>query len=144
MQGYSRVHARTMSYCFHCFVYNFRLDRKNIAKHTAHTIVSWPDPKHCLMIHISELMLLIRWSANILTIIKREIVKLKNLSPLGCVNIIAKMNLIVDSPWYNSSRLYLNHTISNTFNSEVSECVSLSVPRGYPAILDFRQKKAIA
>ena len=33
---------------------------KNIVSHTAHTIVSWPNPKQWLMIHTSDLMMIIR------------------------------------------------------------------------------------
>ena len=33
---------------------------KNIVRHTAHTIVSWPNPKQWLMIHTSGLMMIIR------------------------------------------------------------------------------------
>ena len=46
------------------FVY---LLHKKIARHTVHTILSWPNPKRCLMIHISALMRIhaITWSTNI-------------------------------------------------------------------------------
>ena len=37
----------------HCY-------NKNIVRHTAHTIVSWPNPKQWLMIHTSGLMMIIR------------------------------------------------------------------------------------
>ena len=33
---------------------------KNIVRHTAHAIVSWPNPKQWLMIHTSGLMMMIR------------------------------------------------------------------------------------
>ena len=33
---------------------------KNIVRHTAHTIVSWPNPKQWLMINTSGLMMIIR------------------------------------------------------------------------------------
>ena len=33
---------------------------KNIVRHTAHTIVSWPIPKQWLTIHTSDLMMIIR------------------------------------------------------------------------------------
>ena len=45
----------------------------NIARHTAHTIVSWPIPKHLLMIHISNLMVMMEWITSISTIIKRQV-----------------------------------------------------------------------
>ena len=37
---------------------------KNIVRHTAHTIVSWPNPKQWLMIHTSGLMMMIRSSTH--------------------------------------------------------------------------------
>ena len=33
---------------------------KNIEKHTAHTIVSWPNPKQWVIVHTSDLMMIIR------------------------------------------------------------------------------------
>ena len=36
------------------------VNHKNIVRHTAHTIVSWPNPKQWLMIHTSGLMMIIR------------------------------------------------------------------------------------
>ena len=38
---------------------------KNIEKHTAHTIVSWPNPKQWVIVHTSDLMMMIRQSINI-------------------------------------------------------------------------------
>ena len=32
---------------------------KNLVRHTAHTIVSWPNPQQWLMIHPSDLMMII-------------------------------------------------------------------------------------
>ena len=37
---------------------------KNIVRHTAHTIVSWPNPKQWLMIHTSGLIMIIRLSTH--------------------------------------------------------------------------------
>ena len=37
---------------------------KNIVRHTAHTIVSWPNPKQWLMINTSGLMMIIRESTH--------------------------------------------------------------------------------
>ena len=37
---------------------------KNIVRYTAHTIVSWPNPKQWLMIHTSGLMMIIRQSTH--------------------------------------------------------------------------------
>ena len=39
---------------------------KNIKRHTAHTIVSWPNPKQWILVHTSDLMMIIRQS-NILS-----------------------------------------------------------------------------
>ena len=33
---------------------------KNIKRHTAHTIVSWPNPKQWIIVHTSDLMMIIR------------------------------------------------------------------------------------
>ena len=35
---------------------------KNIKRHTAHTIVSWPNPKQWIIVHTSDLMMIIRQS----------------------------------------------------------------------------------
>ena len=45
------------------------LRHTNIVRRTAHTIVSWAYPKQWLVIHISDLMMIIRFSPNILTVI---------------------------------------------------------------------------
>ena len=34
-------------------------DDKNIERHTAHTIVSWPNPKQWVTVHTSDLMMMI-------------------------------------------------------------------------------------
>ena len=57
---------------------------KNIDRHTAHTIVSWPCPKQGVIVHSSDLMM-IRQSIYILSIITREIGKLKTHSPIYCI-----------------------------------------------------------
>ena len=35
---------------------------KNIERHTAHTIVSWPNPKQWMIVHTSDLMMMIKQS----------------------------------------------------------------------------------
>ena len=50
---------------------------KNIERHTADTIVSWPNPKQWAIVHTSDLMMIIRQSIYILSIITREMGKLK-------------------------------------------------------------------
>ena len=54
---------------------------KNIERHTAHTIVSWPNTKQWIIVHTSDLMMIIRQSLSFLSIITREIGKLKPHSP---------------------------------------------------------------
>ena len=49
-----------------------RCSKKNIEKHTAHTIVSWPNPKQWVIVHTSDLMMIIRQSIYILSIITKE------------------------------------------------------------------------
>ena len=34
---------------------------KNIERHTAHTIVSWPNPKQWVIVHTSDLMMIMFW-----------------------------------------------------------------------------------
>ena len=36
--------------------------QKNIKRHTTHTIVSWPNPKQWIIVHTSDLMMIIRQS----------------------------------------------------------------------------------
>ena len=38
---------------------------KNIERHTAHTIVSWPNTKQCVIVHTYDLMMIIRQSIYI-------------------------------------------------------------------------------
>ena len=54
---------------------------KNIEWHTAHTIVSWPNPKQWVKVQTSDLMMIIRQSIYILSIIPSEMGKLKIHSP---------------------------------------------------------------
>ena len=58
---------------------------KNIERHTTHTIVSWPNPKQWVIVHTSALMMLIRQSMYILSIITKEMGKLKTHSPTYCI-----------------------------------------------------------
>ena len=53
-----------------------------IVRHTAHTIVSWYNPNQWLMVHTSDLMMVTRSNAHILTIIIKEIGNLKTHSPV--------------------------------------------------------------
>ena len=64
----------------------FYLDtQKNIERHTADTIVSLPNPKQWVIAHASDLMMIIRQSTYILSIITREMTKLKTYSPTYCI-----------------------------------------------------------
>ena len=54
---------------------------KNIERHTAETIVSWLNPKQWVTVLISDLMMIIRQSTYIISIITREMGKLKTYSP---------------------------------------------------------------
>ena len=46
---------------------------KNIERHTAHTIVSWHNPKQWVIVHTSDLMMMIRQSIYIISIITRGV-----------------------------------------------------------------------
>ena len=61
-------------------ILGLRPANKNIERHTAHTIVSWPNPKQGIMVHTSDLIM-IRQSIYILSVITREMGKLKTHSP---------------------------------------------------------------
>ena len=54
---------------------------KNIERHTVHTIVSWPNPKQWVIVHTSDLMMIIRQGIYILSIITRGMGKLKHTQP---------------------------------------------------------------
>ena len=58
---------------------------KNIEIHTTHTIVSWPNPKQWAIVHTSVLMMIIRQSIYIISIITREMGKLKTHIPTYCM-----------------------------------------------------------
>ena len=44
---------------------------KNIERYTADTIVSWPNPKQWVLVHTSDLMMIIRQSMYIISIITK-------------------------------------------------------------------------
>ena len=56
---------------------------KNIERHTAHTTVSWPNPKQWVIIH--TLMMMIRQSIYIISVITKEMGRLKAHSPIYCI-----------------------------------------------------------
>ena len=76
---------------------------KNIERHTTHTIVSWPNPKQWIIVHTSNLMMMIIQSMHILSIITKEMGKLKTHSPTYC---------IMDN-WENM--LNLTHTLDKLY-----------------------------
>ena len=77
---------------------------KNIERHTTHNIVSWPNPKQLwVIVHSSDLMMIIRQSIYILSIITREMGKLKTHSPTY---------YIIDN-WENM--LNLTHTLDKIY-----------------------------
>ena len=57
---------------------------KNTKRHTAHTIVPWPNPKQWVIVHTSDLMMIIRQSIYILPIISRKWVNWKH-NPTYCI-----------------------------------------------------------
>ena len=77
---------------------------KDTVRHTAHTIVSLPHPKQWVIVHTSDLMIIIRQSIYILSIITREVGKLKTHSPTYCV-----MDNWYDMPYPNQTldKIYL-------------------------------------
>ena len=54
---------------------------KNTKKHTAHTIVSWPNPKQWEIVHTSNLIMIIRQSIYILSIITRKWINWNHMAP---------------------------------------------------------------
>ena len=68
---------------------------KNIEKHTAHTIISWPNPKQWVIVHTSNLVMIIRQSICILSIITREMGKLKTQIPTYRIWITERICLIL-------------------------------------------------
>ena len=59
--------------------------QKKIERHTADTIVSWPNPKQWVIFHTSDSMKIIRQSIYIISIITRLMGKLKTYSPTYCI-----------------------------------------------------------
>ena len=57
----------------------------NIEIHTVHTSVSWPNHKQWVIVHTSDLMMIIKQSIYILSIITRGVGKLNTHSPTYCI-----------------------------------------------------------
>ena len=68
-----------------CVVNQQTSHAKNIERHTADTIASWPNSKQCVIVHTSDLIMIIRQSIYIISIITREMGKLKTYSPTYCI-----------------------------------------------------------
>ena len=88
---------------------------KNIERHTARTIVSWPNPKQWVILHTSDLMMIIRHRIYILSIITRDMGKLKTHGPTYC---------IMDNWEY---MLYLIHTLDKTYLTGILEVQCLQI-----------------
>ena len=76
---------------------------KNTERQTAHTIISWPNPKQWVIVHTSDLMMIIRQSICIRSIITREMGQLKTHSP----------TYFVMDNWDNMP--YLTHTLDKLY-----------------------------
>ena len=90
----------------HNAVLQMTYNHKNTERHTAHTIVSWPNPKQWATVHTSDLTMIVKQSIYILyilSIITREMSKLKTHSPTYC---------IMDK-WENMP--YLTHTLDKIY-----------------------------
>ena len=87
----------------------FHMLEPNIERHTAHTSVSWPNPKQLQMVHTSYLMMIIRYSAQIPTTIMREISKFNTHSSIYCMK----------DNWDN--RFNLRHTLDRMFLTGILE-----------------------
>ena len=68
-----------------CYQHDIRKEYKNIERHTADTIISWPYPKQWVRVHTSDLMMIIRQSIYILSVITTEMGKLKTYRPTYCI-----------------------------------------------------------
>ena len=77
---------------------------KKMERYPAYTIVSWPNPKQWVIVHTSDLMMIIRQSIYTFSIITRGMGKLKTHSPTYCImdNWVNMFNLT-----YTLDKLYL-------------------------------------
>ena len=97
------------------FLYYYLL-HKTTERHTAHTIVSWPNPKEWVIVHTSDSMMIIRQSICILSIITREMGQQKTHS-LTC---------FVMDKWENMP--YLTHTLDKLYLTGILwvQCLQIS------------------
>ena len=91
--------------------------RKNTKIRTAHTIVSWPNPKQRVIVHTSDSMMIIRQSTYVLSIITREMGQLKTHSP----------TCFVMDNWGNMP--YLTHTLDKLYLTGILwvQCLQISL-----------------
>ena len=92
-------HALTPLWRYSSALFRWMVSHKNTERHTAHTIVSLPNPKQWVIVHTSDSMMIIRQSIYIFSIITREMGQLKTHSPT-C--------FVIDN-WENMP--YLTHTL---------------------------------
>ena len=71
--------------CYHSLRPCANLTYKNIERHAAHIIVSRPNPQQWVIVHTSDLMMIIRQSNYLLPIITKKMGKLKTHSPTYCI-----------------------------------------------------------
>ena len=95
---------KDMVRCCQCalWVHNDCIRKIKNVGHTVHIIVSWPNPKQWVIVHTSDLMMIIKQSIYILSVITRGMDMLKTHSPTYCI-----MDCIMDN-WENM--LNLTHT----------------------------------
>ena len=105
--------------CLHStFVYFY----KNIEKHTAHTIVSWPNPKQWMIVHTSNLMMIIRQSIYIISIITREMGKLKTHSTIYCIIDNWENMPQFTAHWHTRQNISDRHFISSLSSDNFAQC----------------------
>ena len=94
-----------------------RAQYNNTERHTAHTIVSWPNPKQWIIVHTSDLMMIIRQSIYILSIITGEMGQPKTHSPAY---------FVMDN-WENMP--YLTHTLDKLYLTGILwvQCLQISL-----------------
>ena len=90
---------------------------KNTERHTAHTIVSWPNPEQWVIVHTSDSMMIMRQRIYILSTITRNMGQLKTHSP----------TCFVMDKWQNIP--YLTHTLDNLYLTGILwvHCLQISL-----------------
>ena len=108
---------------------------KNIERHTTHTIVSWPNPKQWVIVHTSDLMMMIRQSIYIISIITRGVGKLKTHSPTYHM-----MDCILDH-WDNM--LNLTHTLDKVYltGTFLVQCLQISLHNDDNEMVNYTTKR---